>query len=56
MHDVAGPGAVSYRPAMHTTTPLISTLVGAFVAAFVFGLIANRLRVAPIAGSWWPGS
>ena len=50
MHDVAGPGAVSYRPAMHTTTPLISTLVGAFVAAFVFGMIANRLRVAPIAG------
>ena len=35
---------------MHTTTPLISTLVGAFVAAFVFGMIANRLRVAPIAG------
>jgi len=35
---------------VHTTTPLISTLVGAFVAAFVFGLIASRLRVAPIAG------
>ena len=50
MHDVAGAGGVSYRPSMHTMTPLISTLVGAFVAAFVFGLIANRLRVAPIAG------
>jgi CPA2 family monovalent cation:H+ antiporter-2 len=35
---------------MHTTTPLISTLVGAFVAAFVFGMIASRLKVAPIAG------
>src|SRR5262245_60822616 len=42
--------AVRYRPCMHTTTPLISTLVGAFVAAFVFGMIASRLRVAPIAG------
>jgi CPA2 family monovalent cation:H+ antiporter-2 len=39
-----------YLGRVHTTTPLISTLVGAFVAAFVFGLIANRLRVAPIAG------
>jgi CPA2 family monovalent cation:H+ antiporter-2 len=42
--------ALSYRPSTHTTTPLISTLVGAFVAAFVFGMIASRLRVAPIAG------
>src|SRR5262245_26907842 len=39
-----------YLDRVHTTTPLISTLVGAFVAAFVFGLIANRLKVAPIAG------
>ncbi|MGH7231342.1 MAG: YbaL family putative K(+) efflux transporter [Nitrospiraceae bacterium] len=30
--------------------PLISTLVGGFVAAFIFGAIANRLRVAPIVG------
>jgi CPA2 family monovalent cation:H+ antiporter-2 len=35
---------------MHETTPLISTLVGAFVAAFVFGMIASRLKVAPVAG------
>lgn len=30
--------------------PLISTLVGAFVVAFLFGMIANRLHVAPIVG------
>jgi CPA2 family monovalent cation:H+ antiporter-2 len=30
--------------------PLISTLVGAFVAAFIFGTIANRLRISPIVG------
>ncbi len=30
--------------------PLISTLVGAFVVAFIFGMIANRLRISPIVG------
>ena len=30
--------------------PLISTLVGAFVVAFIFGTIANRLRISPIVG------
>jgi len=30
--------------------PLISILVGGFVVAFVFGAIANRLRIAPIVG------
>ena len=30
--------------------PLISTLVGGFVVAFIFGTIANRLHVAPIVG------
>ncbi len=29
---------------------LISTLVGAFVVAFLFGAIANRLRMSPIVG------
>src|SRR5262252_3473058 len=29
---------------------LIPTLVGAFVMAFLFGAIANRLRIAPIVG------
>ncbi len=31
-------------------TPLISTLVGAFVLAFIFGALAQRLRVSPIVG------
>ncbi len=30
--------------------PLISILVGGFVIAFIFGIIANRLRIAPIVG------
>jgi CPA2 family monovalent cation:H+ antiporter-2 len=30
--------------------PLISMLVGAFVAAFVFGVLARRLGIAPIVG------
>lgn len=30
--------------------PLISTLVGGFVVAFIFGTIANRLHVAPVVG------
>lgn len=30
--------------------PLISILVGGFVVAFIFGIIANRLRIAPIVG------
>ncbi|MDF0642608.1 MAG: YbaL family putative K(+) efflux transporter [Nitrospira sp.] len=33
-----------------TPHPLISILVGGFVVAFVFGAIANRLRVAPVVG------
>jgi len=32
------------------THPLISILVGGFVVAFVFGAVANRLRIAPIVG------
>jgi len=34
---------------MHTT-PLIGTLVAAFVAAFVLGTLAQRLRISPIIG------
>ena len=30
--------------------PLISTLIGAFVVAFIFGMIAHRLRISPIVG------
>ncbi|BFU94729.1 MAG: putative monovalent cation:proton antiporter (CPA2 family) [Nitrospira sp.] len=33
-----------------TPHPLISILVGGFVVAFVFGAIANRLKMAPIVG------
>ncbi len=35
---------------MMSPHPLLSMLVGAFVTAFVFGMIAKRLRVAPIVG------
>ncbi|MFS8036829.1 YbaL family putative K(+) efflux transporter [Xanthobacter sp. AM11] len=31
-------------------TPLIATLVGAFVLAFVFGALAQRLRLSPLVG------
>src|SRR5690606_8187073 len=31
-------------------TPLIATIVGGLVLAFVFGAIANRLRVPPLVG------
>jgi len=43
--------AVLYaRTGQMNTHPLISILVGGFVVAFIFGAIANRLRVAPIVG------
>ena len=35
---------------MTHNTPLIATLVGALVLAFVFGAIAHRLRVSPLVG------
>ncbi len=35
---------------MHHTTPLITTLVGGFVLAFLFGMIANKLRISPLVG------
>ena len=35
---------------MHHATPLISTLVAGFGLAFVFGLLAHRLRLPPLAG------
>jgi CPA2 family monovalent cation:H+ antiporter-2 len=35
---------------MPHATPLIATLVGSLVLAFVFGALANRLRMSPIAG------
>ncbi|WP_345830971.1 YbaL family putative K(+) efflux transporter [Erwinia sp. HDF1-3R] len=35
---------------MHHTTPLITTLVGGLVLAFIFGMLANRLRISPLVG------
>jgi CPA2 family monovalent cation:H+ antiporter-2 len=35
---------------MHHATPLISTLVAGFGLAFVFGLVAHRLRLPPLVG------
>lgn len=35
---------------MHHATPLISTLVGGFVLAFVFGALAHRFRLPPLVG------
>lgn len=35
---------------MHHATPLIATLVAAFVLAYVAGMIAQRLRLSPIVG------
>ena len=35
---------------MHHSTPLITTIVGGLVLAFLFGMIANRLRISPLVG------
>jgi CPA2 family monovalent cation:H+ antiporter-2 len=35
---------------MHHDTPLISTIVAALVLAYIFGMIANRLRMPPLVG------
>ncbi|KAA9000030.1 Kef family K(+) transporter [Affinibrenneria salicis] len=35
---------------MHHTTPLITTIVGGLVLAFLLGLLANRLRISPLVG------
>ena len=35
---------------MHHTTPLITTIVGGLVLAFLLGMLANRLRVSPLVG------
>ncbi|MBI4046983.1 MAG: cation:proton antiporter, partial [Devosia nanyangense] len=36
-------------------TPLITTIVVAFVLAFIFGAIANRLRLPPLIGYLFAG-
>ncbi|WP_296229054.1 cation:proton antiporter [Ralstonia sp. UBA689] len=35
---------------MHVETPLISTVIGGLVLAFIFGTIAQRLRMPPLVG------
>lgn len=35
---------------MHVDTPLISTIIGGLVLAFIFGTIAQRLRLPPLVG------
>lgn len=33
---------------MHAATPLISTIAGGLVLAFLLGILANRLRISPL--------
>lgn len=35
---------------MHHSTPLITTIVGGLVLAFLLGMLANRLRISPVVG------
>ncbi|HEY0210366.1 YbaL family putative K(+) efflux transporter [Acerihabitans sp.] len=35
---------------MHHATPLISTIVGGLVLAFLLGILANRFRISPLVG------
>ncbi|RKQ40952.1 YbaL family putative K(+) efflux transporter [Enterobacter sp. R1(2018)] len=35
---------------MHHATPLITTIVGGLVLAFLFGMLANKLRISPLVG------
>ncbi|MCE4111811.1 YbaL family putative K(+) efflux transporter [Yersinia pseudotuberculosis] len=35
---------------MHHSTPLITTIVGGLVLAFLFGTLAHRLRISPLVG------
>ena len=35
---------------MHHATPLITTIVGGLVLAFILGMLANKLRISPPGG------
>lgn len=35
---------------MHHTTPLITTIVGGLLLAFLLGMLANKLRISPLVG------
>src|SRR5688572_21134335 len=40
---------------MHQDTPLITTIVAGLVLAYIFGMIANRLRLPPLVGYLFAG-
>ncbi len=40
---------------MHHASPLISTIVAGLVLAYIFGMIANRLRMPPLVGYLFAG-
>jgi monovalent cation:H+ antiporter-2, CPA2 family len=40
---------------MHHDTPLITTIVAGLVVAYIFGMIANRLRMPPLVGYLFAG-
>ncbi len=40
---------------MHHATPLITTIVGGLVLAFILGMIANKLRISPLVGYLFSG-
>lgn len=40
---------------MHHDTPLITTIVAGLVLAYIFGMIANRLRLPPLVGYLFAG-
>ena len=41
---------------MHNSTPLITTIVGGLVLAFLLGMLANRLRISLWWGIWPQGA
>jgi CPA2 family monovalent cation:H+ antiporter-2 len=52
MIDIARPGR---SPTMHHDTSLITTIVAGLVLAYIFGMIANRLRLPPLVGYLFAG-
>jgi CPA2 family monovalent cation:H+ antiporter-2 len=49
-NEIGGNRRESIRGSMPHHTPLIATIVAGLVLAFIFGAIANRLRMSPLAG------
>tara|TARA_R110002124_G_scaffold144122_10_gene309027 strand:+ start:9806 stop:10003 length:198 start_codon:yes stop_codon:yes gene_type:complete len=40
---------------MHHDTPLITTIVAGLVLAYIFGMIAHRLKMPPLVGYLFAG-